>query len=189
MRQSAIISAHRWLFSTVCCFAVVAISAVCMQHMITGVLLQVVAVQEARMLYPDLPIDCVVSLGVGVAPEAPRSKTMSSYFEAGAAVVESATGVSRVHEALARHARSRWQRLRAVRTRLRSCSAPLLHAVSLRCSQCRGSVTIWWRFVCACADSVLWTNAAASAWTAPTKRRSTGCWLLQANTLHRRATA
>jgi hypothetical protein len=62
---------------------------------------QVVAVQEARMLYPGVPLDAVVSLGVGVVPDAPRPRGMSSYFEAGSSVVESATGVGRAHEALA----------------------------------------------------------------------------------------
>jgi hypothetical protein len=66
----------------------------------TGYTVQVVAVQEARMLYPEVPIDCVVSLGVGSVPEAARPRAMSSYFETGTAVVESAVGVERAHEAL-----------------------------------------------------------------------------------------
>lgn len=53
------------------------------------------------MLYPGLPIDCVVSLGVGSTPRVTRARGMHSYLEAGAAVVESATGVDRPHEALA----------------------------------------------------------------------------------------
>jgi hypothetical protein len=60
----------------------------------------VVAIQEARMLYPGVPIECVVSLGVGNAPPAQRPKGMSSYFETGNAVVESACSVERSHEAL-----------------------------------------------------------------------------------------
>jgi predicted acylesterase/phospholipase RssA len=60
----------------------------------------VVAVQEARMLYPDVKVDCVVSLGVGIVPTAPRAKAVSSYFETGSAVIEGASTVSRAHEAL-----------------------------------------------------------------------------------------
>eukprot|EP00892_Ulva_mutabilis_P003179 jgi/Ulvmu1/12862/UM098_0047.1 len=61
----------------------------------------VIAVQEARMLYPDTPIDCVLSLGVGRAPPAPRPRAMHSYLDVGTAVIESACSVDRVHEALA----------------------------------------------------------------------------------------
>ena len=61
----------------------------------------VVAVQEAKMLYPDLDIDCFVSLGVGIVDFEPRSKSMSTYFETGSAVIEGASGVCRQHEALA----------------------------------------------------------------------------------------
>lgn len=53
------------------------------------------------MLYPGVPIDCVVSLGTGVVPPVPRPKAMSSYFETGSAVIESAVDVDRAHEALA----------------------------------------------------------------------------------------
>lgn len=61
----------------------------------------VVAVQEARMLFPDTPIDCVVSMGVGAAPPAVRQRSMHSYLDTGAAVVESSCNVDRPHEALA----------------------------------------------------------------------------------------
>lgn len=61
----------------------------------------VVAVQETRMLYPGFKIDCVVSLGVGVVPTAPRARAVSSYFETGSAVIEGASNISRSHEALA----------------------------------------------------------------------------------------
>lgn len=60
----------------------------------------VVAVQEARMLYPDLKIDCFVSLGVGIVDFVPRARGMSTYFETGSAVIEGASSISRPHEAL-----------------------------------------------------------------------------------------
>jgi hypothetical protein len=60
----------------------------------------VVAIQEARMLYPDLNIDCFVSLGVGIVDFEPRARGMSTYFETGSAVIEGASSTSRPHEAL-----------------------------------------------------------------------------------------
>jgi hypothetical protein len=60
----------------------------------------VVAVQEARMLWPDHNIDCFVSLGVGVTNHVPRARGMSTYFETGSAMIEGASNVSRPHEAL-----------------------------------------------------------------------------------------
>lgn len=60
----------------------------------------VVAVQEARMLYPDHKIDCFMSLGVGVEDSMPRPRGVSTYFETGSAVIEGASNISRPHEAL-----------------------------------------------------------------------------------------
>jgi hypothetical protein len=53
------------------------------------------------MLFPNVPIECVLSLGVGSTPVVSRSRGMHSYFETGSAVMESALGVDRPHEALA----------------------------------------------------------------------------------------
>ena len=36
-----------------------------------------IALQEALLLWPGLPIDCLVSLGSGALPPAPREKSMS----------------------------------------------------------------------------------------------------------------
>ena len=56
--------------------------------------------QEARLLWPDLPIDCVVSLGSGETPVAPRERSMSAYFDTGSVLIESATDVVKVDAAL-----------------------------------------------------------------------------------------
>lgn len=56
--------------------------------------------QEARLLWPDTPIDCVVSLGSGETPVAPRERSMSAYFDTGSVLIESATDVQKVDAAL-----------------------------------------------------------------------------------------
>lgn len=61
----------------------------------------VIALQEARLLWPDLPIDCLVSLGCGVGPPAPRGRAMHSYLDTGSVLIESACSTDRVHEAVA----------------------------------------------------------------------------------------
>jgi hypothetical protein len=53
------------------------------------------------MLFPNVPIECMVSLGVGSTPQVRRPRGMHTYFEIGSAVMESAIGVDRPHEALA----------------------------------------------------------------------------------------
>ena len=58
------------------------------------------AIQEARLLWPDIPIDCVVSLGSGEMPVAPRERSMSAYFDTGSVLIESATDVEKVDAAL-----------------------------------------------------------------------------------------
>ena len=89
-----------------------------------------VAIQEARLLWPDHRIDTLVSLGVGVAPPARREKVckcacthvrsglrvrlspasthrcccchqgLSGFLETGSILIESSTTVQRAHEAL-----------------------------------------------------------------------------------------
>jgi hypothetical protein len=61
----------------------------------------VVALQEARLLWPDAPIDVFVSVGTGSTPAGRRDRGMSSYVDTGNILIESATSVERVHEALA----------------------------------------------------------------------------------------
>lgn len=61
----------------------------------------VVALQEARALWPDAPIDVFISIGTGSTPLARRDKAVSSFIDTGNIVIESATNVERVHEALA----------------------------------------------------------------------------------------
>ena len=48
-----------------------------------------IAVQEARLLWPDQPIDVVVSLGVGSAPVVKREVGLSAFMETGAILIES----------------------------------------------------------------------------------------------------
>ncbi|PRW58490.1 phospholipase A I isoform X1 isoform A [Chlorella sorokiniana] len=61
----------------------------------------VIALQEARLLWPDHPIDVLMSVGVGVSPAVRREKGLSSFMETGSILIESATSVSRADEALA----------------------------------------------------------------------------------------
>ncbi|WIA33114.1 hypothetical protein OEZ86_006267 [Tetradesmus obliquus] len=61
----------------------------------------VVALAQARLLHPQLPIDVLVSLGCGAEPPAERSKGLSSVIDTGSVLLESACSVDRVHEALA----------------------------------------------------------------------------------------
>ncbi|KAL4431288.1 hypothetical protein ABPG75_006544 [Micractinium tetrahymenae] len=61
----------------------------------------VIALQEARLLWPDHPVDVMVSLGVGLAPATRREKGLSSFMETGSILIESSTDVLRAEEALA----------------------------------------------------------------------------------------
>lgn len=58
-----------------------------------------IAIREARLLWPDLPIDCVVSLGCGLLPPKVRGKGGWRLADTGQVLVESACSVERVEEA------------------------------------------------------------------------------------------
>ena len=58
-----------------------------------------VAVQEARALWPNTPIDVIVSLGTGSTPHRKRENA-SGFIAAGSIMLESATNVNRAHETL-----------------------------------------------------------------------------------------
>lgn len=59
-----------------------------------------VAVQQARLLWPNNPIDCVVSIGVGSVPMSKREKSSSTFLENGSVLLESACSVENVHDVL-----------------------------------------------------------------------------------------
>ncbi|KAG7672162.1 hypothetical protein KSW81_005044 [Nannochloris sp. 'desiccata'] len=61
----------------------------------------VIALQEARALWPDAPIDVFVSIGTGSTPQSRRDRAMSAFMDTGNILIESATNVERAHEALA----------------------------------------------------------------------------------------
>lgn len=49
----------------------------------------VIALQEARLLWPDHPVDVMLSLGVGVSPAVRRERGLSSFMETGSILIES----------------------------------------------------------------------------------------------------
>ena len=49
----------------------------------------VIALQEARLLWPEHRVEVVVSLGVGLAPPARREKGLTSFMETGSILIES----------------------------------------------------------------------------------------------------
>lgn len=173
--------------------------------------LQVVALQEARMLHPGVPIDCVVSLGVGVVPGSQRASSVHSYFEAGYAVVENATSVYRAHEALAAtldlsgamyarcasraskltHTCSLLARFACMHDAVWESDSPQLAACHDNCpfmaliAACKPAQTMTNGYVS--ADSTLWTSALASLWTALTPRRSMPSWRPRKSMLTRKA--
>jgi len=57
------------------------------------------AIREAQLLWPDTPIDCLVSVGCGSIPTKTR-KGGWRYFDTGQVLIESACAVDRVEEAL-----------------------------------------------------------------------------------------
>lgn len=61
----------------------------------------VIALQEARALWPDAPIDVFVSIGTGSNPHERRDRAISAFMDTGNILIESATNVERAHEALA----------------------------------------------------------------------------------------
>jgi predicted acylesterase/phospholipase RssA len=60
-----------------------------------------IALQEARAIWPDAPIDVFVSIGTGSTPQSRRGSAISSFMDTGNILIESATNVERAHEALA----------------------------------------------------------------------------------------
>ena len=42
-----------------------------------------IALAEAARLWPDVPVECLISLGSGSVPVKPREKSMSAYLDTG----------------------------------------------------------------------------------------------------------
>lgn len=59
------------------------------------------ALQQARLLWPDTQIECLVSIGSGTVPVHKREKSMSAYVDTGNVLIESACSVDKVAGALA----------------------------------------------------------------------------------------
>jgi Leucine-rich repeat (LRR) protein len=60
-----------------------------------------VALQEARLLWPEVQPELLISIGTGDTPQTKRGNSMSSFMDTGSILIESATSVRRVSEALA----------------------------------------------------------------------------------------
>ena len=59
------------------------------------------ALIEARRLWPDAHVDCLVSLGSGTVPPHRREKGMHAYLDTGTVLIESACSTERTHGVLA----------------------------------------------------------------------------------------
>lgn len=46
------------------------------------------ALSQARLLWPDSPIECLISLGSGAVPLHRREKSMSAYLDIGSVLIE-----------------------------------------------------------------------------------------------------
>lgn len=59
------------------------------------------AAQEAQLLWPGTPLEVLVSVGTGAVPSVARPAAVSAFVETGSILIESATDVDRVAEAMA----------------------------------------------------------------------------------------
>lgn len=56
------------------------------------------ALQQAKLLWPQKSIDCIVSIGLGAVPSAQREKSSSSFIESGSVLIESCCSVESTHD-------------------------------------------------------------------------------------------
>lgn len=61
----------------------------------------ILAIQQARLLWPDTHIEALVSIGSGTVPVHRREKSMSAYVDTGNVLIESACSVDKAAGALA----------------------------------------------------------------------------------------
>ena len=61
----------------------------------------VVALQEARALWPEAPLDVHISIGSGSTPQSRRDRGAFFLMDAGSMILNSVTSVERTHEAMA----------------------------------------------------------------------------------------
>ena len=56
---------------------------------------------QARLLWPEQPLECLVSLGCGLGPPVKRERSVSTVLDTGNVLIESACSTDRVDEAVA----------------------------------------------------------------------------------------
>ena len=61
----------------------------------------ILELQQARLIWPDTQVECLVSIGSGTVPVHKREKSMSAYVDTGNVLIESACSVDKVASALA----------------------------------------------------------------------------------------
>lgn len=84
---------------------------------------------QARLLWPDLPVDVVVSLGCGLTPSAKRGKSVHSYVDSGRLLTHNIAGGLRGQGAIqcALHSLLDFMASVSLGTLLAFCASPAIH--------------------------------------------------------------